>query len=48
MVFLRRLRPPVANFVARQCGASPYEYALVASLFAVISLIVLVALAVIG
>lgn len=45
MVFIQLLRPTVMHFLKRQSGTSLYEYALVASLFAVVSLIIAVAFA---
>jgi hypothetical protein len=48
MVLLQLLQPSVVHFLKRQTGTSLYECALVASLFAVVSVIIMVALAVIG
>jgi Flp pilus assembly pilin Flp len=45
MHYLQQLPPAVADFLKRQSGASLYEYALVASLIAVVGVIVLIALA---
>jgi hypothetical protein len=45
MFLLQILPPAVAIFLKSGAGASMYEYALVASLFAVVGVIVLIALA---
>ncbi len=47
MCFLLRLPPALTLFLKRQAGTSLYEYALVASLFAVVGVILLIALAVV-
>lgn len=46
MRFLLQPSPALALFLKREAGTSLYEYALVASLFAVVGVIVLIALAV--
>ena len=44
MQFLQQLPFAAAQFLKKQSGASLYEYALVASLLAVVGVIVLIAL----
>jgi Flp pilus assembly pilin Flp len=48
MRFLQQLPPSVVLFLKRQTGVSLYEYALLASLIAVVGIIVLIALAATG